>query len=225
MTEQTKYNVPDDFDEIDRLNYSLEFVQKSHADSLRELQANEGQLLDKTLFREKRKAIAEAHEQASNAILQQIQDKTAETRRNLALNLRYEGTTAQEKENWQEAIRLVEGADTVEKQENLINRALRWGDRELARALVWKFGGQENYKGMHEALSQVDDRVRATWDFERSHGSYKKKGPSSQAWAGWQTYQGRGVLPDIPGRAPEDQPNYKREQRRAKFEQDHSIKK
>lgn len=216
MTEQ--------YDEIDRLNYQLEFVQKMHADNLRELQENEGKLLDKSAYSARRKLITEAHEQASNAILQQIQDKTAETRRNLALNLRHEGTTAQEKENWNEAIRLVEGADTSEKQEALIHRALRWGDRELARALCWKFGGQENYKGMHEALSQVDDRVRATWDFERKHGSYKKKGPSSQAWAGWQTY-GKGELPDIPGRSPENQPQFRREQARAKYDQQHGLKK
>jgi hypothetical protein len=220
MTEQ--YNQPTDFDEIDKLNYQLEAVQKLHAESLRELQENEGKLLDKSAYRAKRQAITEAHEQASKLIQDQIASTMAETRKRLALELRYSGETAQEKENWAEAVRLVEGAgDSVQQIEQLCHRAVRWGDCELARALVMRWGGRPGYRGLHEVLAQVDPRVKATYDYECKHGIYKK-GASSQAWAGWQTY-GKGQLPDIPGRAPDQQPNYLREQRRAKFDKQHGI--
>jgi hypothetical protein len=220
MTEQ--YNQPTDFDEIDKLNYQLEAVQKLHAESLRELQENEGKLLDKSAYRAKRQAITEAHEQASKLIQDQIASTMAETRKRLALELRYSGETAQEKENWAEAVRLVEGAgDSVQKIEELCHRAVRWGDCELARALVLIWGGRPGYRGLHEVLAQVDPRVKATYDYECKHGIYKK-GASSPTWAGWQTY-GKGQLPDIPGRAPDQQPNYLREQRRAKYDQQHGI--
>ena len=211
MTEQ--YNQPTDLDEIDKLNYQLEAVQKMHADSLRALQENEGKLLDKSVYQAKRALITEAHEQASKLIQDQIEETKAETRKRLALALRYSGETAQEKENWQEAVRLVEQAgDSVQQIEQLCHRAVRWGDKALARALVFKFGGQPEYKAMHEVLSSVDDRIKATFDYERKHGTYKKKGADRQIWAGWQTY-GKGELPDIPGRPAHLQPGYLREQR------------
>ena len=219
----TEYNQPtEQLDTIDKLNYQLEVVQKLHADSLRELQENEGKLLDKSDYRAKRQAITEAHEQASKLIQDQIEETKAETRKRLALALRYSGETAQEKENWAEAVRLVEGAgDSVQKIEELCHRAVRWGDCELARALVWKFGGQEAYKAMHEVLSQVDERVKAVWDFERKHGVYAKKN-TSQAWAGFQTYQrknGQWSEPvDIPGRPAHLQPRAIKEQRRKEWE-------
>ena len=210
-------------DEIDKLNDALDHVQKMHGQALRELQENEGKLLDKSVYQAKRKLITEAHEQASKKLVDQIAELHETTRRDLALSLRYSGETAQEKENWQEAVRLVESAgDSVQKIEQLCHRAVRWGDCELARALVLRWGGRQDYKGLHEVLSQVDNRVKATYDFEVKHGAYKKRGASSQAWAGWQTY-GKGQLPDIPGRAPDQQPNYLREQRRAKFDEQHGI--
>lgn len=210
-------------DEIDQLRDALDRVQKMHADSLRELQENEGKLLDKSVYQAKRKMITEAHEQASKKLVEQIAELHETTRRDLALALRYSGETAQEKENWQEAVRLVEQAgDSVQQIEQLCHRAVRWGDCELARALVLRWGGRQDYKGLHEVLAQVDPRVKATYDFEVKHGVYKKRGASSQAWAGWQTVQ-RGGLPDIPGRAPDQQPNYLREQRRAKYDQQHGI--
>jgi len=182
MTEQ--YNQPTDFDEIDKLNYQLEAVQKLHAESLRELQENEGKLLDKSAYRAKRQAITEAHEQASKRLVDQIAELQETTRRNLALALRYSGETSQEKENWQEAVRLVEQAgDSVQQIEQLCHRAVRWGDAELARALVLRWGGRQDYKGLHEVLAQVDPRVKATYDFEVKHGNYKKQGASSMAWA------------------------------------------
>ena len=213
----------DQYDEIDQLRDALDRVQKMHADSLRELQENEGKLLDKSVYQAKRKLITEAHEQASKKLVEQIAEVQETTRRDLALALRYSGETAQEKENWQEAVRLVEQAgDSVQQIEQLCHRAVRWGDCELARALVLRWGGRQDYKGLHEVLAQVDPRVKATYDFEVKHGNYKKRGASSQAWAGWQTVQ-RGGLPDIPGRAPDQQPNYLREQRRAKYDQQHGI--
>jgi len=211
MTEQ-KYNVPDDLDELDRLNYSLSFVQKMHADSLRELQETEGKLLDKSAYHARRKLITEAHEEASKRIAKRIEETQATTRRDLALSLRYEGNTETERASWAQAVRMVEDANTIEKQEALVHRALRWGDKALARALVFKFGGQPEYKAMHEVLSSVDDRIKATFDYERKHGTYKKKGADRQIWAGWQTY-GKGELPDIPGRPAHLQPGYLREQR------------
>jgi len=211
MTEQ-KYNVPDDLDELDRLNYSLSFVQKMHADSLRELQETEGKLLDKSVYHARRKLITEAHEEASKRIAKRIEETQATTRRDLALSLRYEGNTETERASWAQAVRMVEDANTIEKQEALVHRALRWGDKALARALVFKFGGQPEYKAMHEVLSSVDDRIKATFDYERKHGTYKKKGADRQIWAGWQTY-GKGELPDIPGRPAHLQPGYLREQR------------
>ena len=227
MTEQ-RYNQPVERDEIDNLHYQLELVQKLHADSLRELQEKEGGRLsreDKEAYRAKRVAVTEAHEQASKKLVDQIAELHETTRRDLALALRYSGETAQEKENWAEAVRLVEQAgDSVQQIEQLCHRAVRWGDCELARALVLRWGGRQDYKGLHEVLAQVDPRVKATYDFEVKHGVYKKRGASSQAWAGWQTY-GKGQLPDIPGRAPDQQPNYLREQRRAKYDQQHGIKK
>ena len=210
-------------DEIDKLNDALEHVQAMHGQALRELQENEGKLLDKSVYQAKRALITEAHEQASKKLVEQIAEVQETTRRDLALALRYSGETAQEKENWQEAVRLVEQAgDSVQQIEQLCHRAVRWGDCELARALVLRWGGRQDYKGLHEVLAQVDPRVKATYDFEVKHGAYKKRGASSQAWAGWQTVQ-RGGLPDIPGRAPDQQPNYLREQRRAKYDQQHGI--
>lgn len=210
MTEQ--------FDDIDRLNYQLEQVQKLHAESLRELQETEGKLLDKSAYLAKRKVITEAHEEASKEIIQQIEETQATTRRNLALSLRYEGNTETERQAWAEAVRLVEGANTIQQQEELVHRALRWGDKALARALVFKFGGQTAYKAMHEVLAGVDDQVRATFDFERKHGAYKKKESSANTWAGWQTY-GRGEVTDIPGRPAHLQPSYLRQQKRMELEQ------
>ena len=149
MTEQ--YNQPtEQLDTIGRLNYQLEAVQALHAEALRDLQENEGKLIDRTAYHARRKLLTEAHEEASNAILQQIKDKTAETRRNLALNLLYEGKTEAEKQGWAESVRLVEGANSISQQEELVHRALRWNDKALARALCWKFGGQPDYKGMVE---------------------------------------------------------------------------
>lgn len=221
MTEQ--YNQPTDFDEIDKLNYQLEAVQKLHAESLRELQENEGKLLDKSAYRAKRKLITEAHEQASKKLVDQIAELQETTRRNLALALRYSGETAQEKENWQEAVRLVEQAgDSVQQIEQLCHRAVRWGDAELARALVLRWGGRQDYKGLHEVLAQVDPRVKATYDFEVKHGNYKKQSASSMAWAGWQNYQRKqgefSVVVDIPGRPAHLQPGYLKQQRREEFE-------
>lgn len=226
MTEQ--YNQPTDFDEIDKLNYQLEAVQKLHAESLRELQENEGKLLDKSAYRAKRQAITEAHEKASKIIQDQIASTMEETRKQLALKLRYSGETAQEKENWQEAVRLVEDAgDNVGKIEALCHRAVRWFDAELARALVLRWGGRPDYKGLHEVLAQVDDRVRATFDYEVKHGNYKK-GASSMAWAGWQTIQRKqgswSDVVDIPGRPDHLQPKFLKEKRRAEFEQRNSNK-
>jgi len=218
----TEYNKPtEQLDTIGRLNYQLEAVQALHAEALRDLQENEGKLIDRTAYHARHKLLTEAHEEASNAILQQIKETQETTRKELALNLRYEGKTETEKQGWAEAIRLVEGADTIEKQEELIHRALRWGDRELARALVWKFGGQEAYKAMHEVLSQVDERVKAVWDFERKHGVYAKKN-TGQTWAGFQTYQrqpGQWSEPvDIPGRPDYLQPRAMKEHRRKEWE-------
>ena len=163
MTEQ--------YDDIDKLSFQLEQVQKMHADSLRLLQETEGKLLDKTAYNQKRKVITEAHEQASRRIIEQIEETKAETRKRLALDLLYSGATAQEQADWAEAIRLVEGATAIPQQEELMHRALRWGDRALARALVYKFGGQPAYKAMHEVLSQVDERVKTTFDYECKHGA------------------------------------------------------
>ena len=217
-------------DEIDQLHDALDHVQKMHADSLRELQENEGKLLDKSVYQAKRKLITEAHEQASKKLVEQIAELQETTRRNLALALRYSGETAQEKENWQEAVRLVEQAgDSVSAVENLCHRAVRWGDAELARALVLRWGGRQDYKGLHEVLAQVDPRVKATYDFEVKHGNYKKQGASSMAWAGWQTIQRKqgefsGVV-DIPGRPAHLQPSYLKQQRRAELEQRNSYNK
>ena len=141
----TEYNQPTErFDEIDKLNYQLEVVQKLHADSLRELQETEGKLLDKSAYRAKRQAITEAHEQASKLIQDQIEETKAETRKQLALSLRYSGETAQEKENWQEAVRLVEDAgDTL----------------VLRRCVIVRSGGAiVNWPG-HLCCAGVDGRI------------------------------------------------------------------
>ena len=220
----TEYNQPTDhLDDIDKLSYQLEVVQKLHADSLRELQENEGKLLDKSVYQAKRALITEAHEEASKKLVDQIAELQETTRRNLALSLRYSGETAQEKENWQEAVRLVEQAgDSVQQIEQLCHRAVRWGDAELARALVLRWGGRQDYKGLHEVLAQVDDRVRATFDYECKYGNYKKQSASSMAWAGWQTIQRKqgswSDVVDIPGRPAHLQPGYLKQQRREEFE-------
>jgi len=219
----------DQRDEIDQLHDALDHVQKMHADSLRELQETEGKLLDKSVYQAKRKLITEAHEQASKRLVDQIAELQETTRRNLALALRYSGETSQEKENWQEAVRLVEQAgDSVQQIEQLCHRAVRWGDAELARALVLRWGGRQDYKGLHEVLAQVDPRVKATYDFEVKHGNYKKQSASSMAWAGWQTIQRKqgswSDVVDIPGRPAHLQPGYLKQQRRAEFEQRNSNK-
>ena len=219
----TEYNQPTDhLDDIDKLSYQLEVVQKLHADSLRELQENEGKLLDKSAYRAKRQAITEAHEQASKLIQDQIEETKAETRKQLALSLRYSGETAQEQADWAQAVRLVEEAgESVSAVENLCHRAVRWGDSALARALVIRWGGRPGYRGLHEVLAQVDPRVKATFDFECKHGIYKK-GVQAVTWAGWQTVQrqpGAWSQPvDIPGRPAHLQPGYLKQQRREAFE-------
>jgi len=220
MTEQ-QYNQPIQLDAIDRLNNQLEQVQVLHEEALRDLQEHEAKLLDRTAYHARRKLITEAHEEASNSLINQIAETREATRKELALNLRYEGKTEAEKQGWAEAIRLVEGADTIEKQEELIHRALRWNDKALARALCWKFGGQPDYKGMVEVLAGVDDRVNSVWDFGRKHGVYAKKN-TSQAWAGFQTYQRQpgqwSDVVDIPGRPSHLQPRAIKEQRRKEWE-------
>ena len=220
MTEQ-QYNQPIQLDAIDRLNNQLEQVQVLHEEALRDLQEHEAKLLDRTAYHARRKLITEAHEEASNSLINQIAETREATRKELALNLRYEGKTETEHQAWAEAVRLCEGADTIEKQEELIHRALRWNDKALARALCWKFGGQEAYKAMHEVLSQVDERVKAVWDFERKHGVYAKKN-TGQTWAGFQTYQrqpGQWSEPvDIPGRPDYLQPRAMKEHRRKEWE-------
>jgi len=219
----TEYNQPtEQLDTIDKLNYQLEVVQKLHAESLRELQETEGKLLDKSAYRAKRQAITEAHEQASKLIQDQIASTMQETRKQLALALRYSGETAQEQADWAQAVRLVEEAgDSVQQVEQLCHRAVRWGDSALARALVIRWGGRPGYRGLHEVLAQVDPRVEKTFAWECRHGIYKK-GASSPTWAGWQTYQrepGRFAdVVDIPGRAPELQPGYLKQQKREAFE-------
>ena len=210
MTEQ--------YDEIDKLNDALEHVQAMHGQALRELQENEGKLLDKSVYQAKRKLITESHEEASKKLVDQIAELHETTRRDLALALRYSGETAQEKENWQEAVRLVEQTgDSVQQIEQLCHRAVRWGDAELARALVMRWGGRPEYRGLHEVLSQVDARVKATFDYEVKHGIYKK-GAQAQTWAGWQTVQrqpGAWSEPvDIPGRPAHLQPSYLKQQKR-----------
>ena len=210
-------------DEIDQLRDALDHVQKMHADSLRALQENEGKLLDKSVYQAKRALITEAHEEASKKLVDQIASTMEETRKQLALKLRYSGETSQEKENWQEAVRLVEQAgDSVQQIEQLCHRAVRWGDCELARALVLIWGGRPDYRGLHEVLAQVDPRVKATYDFEVKHGNYKKQSASSMAWAGWQTIQRKqgswSDVVDIPGRPAHLQPGYLKQQRREEFE-------
>lgn len=214
MTEQ--------FDDIDKLHVQLEYVQRLHGEALQELQTVEGKLLDKSAYNARRKLITEAHEEASREILRKIEETQTETRKRLALDLRYSGATAQEQADWAESVRLVEGATTIQQQEELIHRAMRWGDKALARALVFKLGGRPEYKAMHELLAGVDDRVRASYEYERKHGNYQKKGTAPSTWAGWTTYTGRGALPDIPGRAPELQPAYIREQKRQAMAQRHA---
>ena len=96
-----------------------------------------------------------------------------------------------------QAVQLVEDAKTIQDQEALIHRALRWGDKALARALVMKHGGVPERRSMHEVLAGVDPRVKASFDFERKHGAYVKKSASAGTWAGWQTpyFSGsRGLL-------------------------------
>ena len=89
MTEQ-RYNQPtSELDEIDKLHVQLEVVQRLHADALRELQETDGKLLDKSAYRAKRQAVTEAHEEASKVIQDQIASTMAETRKRLALDLRY----------------------------------------------------------------------------------------------------------------------------------------
>jgi hypothetical protein len=220
MTEQ-QYNQPIQLDAIDRLNNQLEQVQVLHEEALRDLQENEGKLIDRTAYHARRKLLTEAHEEASNAILQQIAETREATRKELALNLRYEGKTEAEKQGWAESVRLVEGANSISQQEELVHRALRWNDKALARALCWKFGGQPDYKGMVEVLAGVDERVKAVWAFERKHGVYAKKN-TSQAWAGFQTYQRQpgqwSDVVDIPGRPDHLQPRNIKEVRRKEWE-------
>ena len=210
MTDQPQY-----FDDVDKLKAQLEYVQTLHAQSLQELQQNEGKLLDKRTYNAKRKMLTEAHESASQTLIQTIEDTKEATRKRLALDLRYSGESETERRAWTEAVRMVEGANTVQQQEELVHRALRWGDKELARALIYKFGGRPEYKAMHEVLAGVDSRVKAAWDYERKHGIYKKQhhATGDQAWAGWQTYRDGDVI-DIPGRPAHLQPSYLREQKR-----------
>ena len=209
MTDTMQYNVAPD--EIQKLERSLETVQKLHAQAIREIQQSDlAKLRDKEgrqAYQEKRQAITDAHSLASEKLQQQIQETKAEMRKNLALALRDEGKTDFERQEWAEAVRKVESADTVQKQEELIHFAVRWGDSALARAFVWKFGGQEKYKAAHEVLSQCDDRVAKLFAFEKKHGSYKQG--SRDPWVGWVSVP-RGVLPDVPGRAPELQPEAQR---------------
>jgi len=79
----TEYNKPtEQLDTIDRLNYQLEAVQALHAEALRDLQENEGKLIDRTAYHARHKLLTEAHAEASNAILQQIKETRESTRRN-----------------------------------------------------------------------------------------------------------------------------------------------
>ena len=214
MTEENdtmQYNVAPD--EIQKLERSLESIQRLHAQAIREIQQSDlAKLRDKEgkqAYQEKRQAITDAHALASEKLQQQIQETKAEMRKNLALALKDGGKTDFERQEWAEAVRKVESADTVQKQEELIHFAVRWGDSALARAFVWKFGGQEKYKAAHEVLSQCDDRVKKLYEFEKKHGSYAYNRGSREPWVGWVSVP-RGVLPDVPGRDPALQPEAQR---------------
>jgi hypothetical protein len=217
MTEQSaeQSEQSEHFDDIDKLSARAEYVQTLHAKALQELQANEGQLLDKTAYHAKRKLLTDAHSEATKVLLQAIEETKAKQRKNLALELRYEGNTETDKQAWFHAVEMVEGAKTIEQQEELVHRALRWGDKALARALCLRFGGVPEYKAMHMVLAGVDERVKALYDFESKHGAFAKKSPLGGTWAGWKSY-GKWDIPDIPGRAPELQPAY---QKRLRMEQ------
>lgn len=207
------------FDDVDRLSAQLEYVQTLHGQALRDLQESEGKLLDKSTYNAKRKVLTEAHQEASQTLIKTIEDTKEAMRKQVALDLLYAGESETERRAWDESIRLVEGARTIEQQEELVHRALRWGDKALARALVFKFGGRPEYKAMHEVLSGVDPRIKKSFDWERKHGTYKKKDASSQTWAGWQTLPARGAgsIADIPGRPDHLQPSYLIEQKRQRI--------
>ncbi|MFA5436725.1 MAG: hypothetical protein WC372_11865, partial [Candidatus Neomarinimicrobiota bacterium] len=68
--EMTEYNQPtEQLDTIDRLNNQLEQVQALHEEALRDLQEHEAKLLDRTAYHARRKLITEAHEEASNSLI------------------------------------------------------------------------------------------------------------------------------------------------------------
>ena len=172
-------------DDVERLEFGFEKLQRMHVEDLKELQETDGNLLDRRPFLAKRKALSEAYRKASNQILESRQALIEETRKKLADGLLFSGGTETEKQSWLDAIRLVEEAKDDKALEELAHRAKRWGNKELARAICRQHCGVPERKELHRFLADIDPAVSKAYEFEMKHGTYRKK--PKQFWIGWLT--------------------------------------
>jgi len=190
------------FAEIERLQSMLDEAQVHHAQDLYKIKQELADRIDKTEYNTKRKQSAELHASMSETLSKTIQETKAQARKELAdALLTPSSNNPEDVRHYRSCIDLVENAGKDNnKIDELIHRALRYKDSTLARLLVRAHCGTPDRKTMHQALSQVDPTIKATYDFESHYGAYVKD--QRQTMTGWITpEQAKGIWADgIPGR-------------------------
>jgi len=206
MTDQTELTP---FPELEKLEGMLSEAQVRGAQELFKIKQELADRIDPTEYNIKRKQSADLHNSVSETLIKTIQETKEQTRRNLADALLAPSSNQPEDvRHYRSCIDLVEGAGQDNtKIEELIHRALKYKDSTLARLLVRAHCGTPDRKTMHQALSQVDPIIKATYDFESHYGAYVKQ-DISKVWAGWLTpEQANTVWVDgIPGRTKSPYP-------------------
>lgn len=196
--------------DINKLQLMLEEAQVKHAKELSALRQETLHDVDQSIYDQKRKRITDLYQAVSETLQQSIQETRETTRKQLADQLLgAESNSDADLQHYRDCINLIEKAGNDSKKiDELVHRALRWQDKTLARLLARQYCGTKDRQTMHQLLAGIDERVKATYDFEVNHGAMRKDTRPS-TWAGWRTY-GKHELVDIPGRPPELQPAYLR---------------
>lgn len=204
----------DQINDINKLELMLEEAQVRHAKEVSALRKETLNDIDQTKYNQGRKKLSELYTAVSETLQQSIQETRENNRRVLADQLLgAESNSDADLQHYQECINLIEkaGNDNA-KIDELVHRALRWNDKTLARLLTRQYCGTKDRQTMHQVLSGVDERVKATYDFEVNYGALRKD-TRPKTWVGWRTYK-RGEVVDIPGQIDELQPAYMRAKRR-----------
>jgi hypothetical protein len=123
-------------------------------------------------------AVADAYARANrtyNELKRQLEQETEAQRAALVERLRQPAQLTNEgKRAFREAVDKVEAANEVQRRE-LIRRAIRWNDRELARVLTVAVCGDRGNSVFHEQLKELDPDVNKLYEFESEFGTYSPR--------------------------------------------------